>query len=1183
MLRRYCAIAFLAVAVCVVWVGDASAATGSPQWAIVSTSHPTNIAPDSPSTEVQDIAIDATGGTFKLRLDYGLTLEPKTTAPIAYNATPEEVHAALGKISSPGGFTVTGSPGSYVVTYPGNQSLSSLLVNAPIAADGGGLTGGAHSATVTTVSEGRDPALVEVTAVNTGGAATDGGAVTVTDALPPGFTATRIVGYDAFHRLEGPGSGQIVCATIPVPSCTFSGVSYDVGDNLIVLVWAAVAGPPTVVEGQTLTNDVSVSGGGAAGAFAGSPFTIGSSPAPFGIVPSSVISALSSTQAGGHPNITSVFTLNTSSTNNPPNNPSADPRDVEFDAPVGLVGDADLAPRCSVAKVQQNGNHPTACPADTMVGTATLSLAAGVSRVLHQGETYPVFNITPAPGEPAAFMFLAFGLPVRLDTSVLSDGDYGIRVTAPHINEGGGDVSTSVTIWGVPAEHNGSGPDESLYGDRFGGPGSGVRVPLLSAPTQCSEPLSSGFNIDSWSEPGAFATESTGNGLMSGCGSLPFFASATMTPDTQQAGAPAGFRFDLKVDRSGDTAPEGVSAPDVKNVVTTLPVGTVISPSAANGLSACRNDPGVDPASTPDEFGLHSLSLASCDPKSQVGKVLITSPDIAEPFGGAVYLAEPECQPCTPKDAEDGKMVKLLLQAKGEGEGGVLVKSVGYVSVNQQTGQLTTTFEDQPQLPFSDLKLTLAGGARATLANPRVCGPATTSVDLTPWTSPFEPDAIDTSTYEVTGCQPPRFRPSFTAGTTSNQAGGLSPFTLAFGREDTDQFLAGIQLRTPPGLSGSLTGVPLCGEPQAAQGACSEESLIGHVQVLTGPGAEPFLVTDGKVFLTGPYKGAPFGLSIVVPAKAGPYTLTGTNGTGDVVVRSAINVDPTTAALTVTSDPLPQMLDGIPLQLKVVNVTIDRPGFIFNPTSCNRLQIEGTLTSSEGMSAPIAAPFQVTNCAALAFKPQFHVFTSAKTSRKNGASLTVKLLYPRTPAGTQANIHTVRVELPKALPSRLSTLNHACLDTVFDENPAACPFPSRVGYAKAITPILPVALEGPAYFVSHGGQKFPELILVLQGYGVTIDLRGETFISKAGVTSSTFGQVPDAPVGSFELTLPEGPNSALAANTNLCATKLTMPTSFGAQDGASMRRNTPITVEGCPRRKKAHRASHKHKGHRRHR
>jgi hypothetical protein len=263
------------------------------------------------------------------------------------------------------------------------------------------------------------------------------------------------------------------------------------------------------------------------------------------------------------------------------------------------------------------------------------------------------------------------------------------------------------------------------------------------------------------------------------------------------------------------------------------------------------------------------------------------------------------------------------------------------------------------------------------------------------------------------------------------------------------------------------------------------------------------------------------------------------------------------------SDPLPTILDGIPLQIQHVNVSIDREGFTFNPTSCAKMAVNGTLSSSEGSSAGVSTPFQVTNCANLAFKPGFAVSTSGKTSKAAGASLSVKLTYPKAPSGTEANIAKVKVDLPKQLPSRLTTLQKACLAATFEANPASCPVASVVGHAKAITPILPVPLEGPAYFVSHGGEAFPSLIVVLQGYGTTVDLVGSTFISKAGITSSTFKSVPDVPVGSFELVLPEGKYSALAADGDLCRSKLAMPTAFVAQNGMEIHQNTPIAVEGC--------------------
>ena len=573
-----------------------------------------------------------------------------------------------------------------------------------------------------------------------------------------------------------------------------------------------------------------------------------------------------------------------------------------------------------------------------------------------------------------------------------------------------------------------------------------------------------------------------------------------------------------------------------------------------------------------DERGLaRPATPGSCPRDSLVGTVRVKTPALEEELTGAVYLGAPECMGvdgvCTPEDATDGKMIRLFLQFVGEGEDGIVVKAEGTGSINQQTGQLTFTFSETPQLPFSELKLTLTGGERAALANPRSCGTATTTVDLTPWSTPFTPDATPTSSFNVNeNCFGAQFAPSFSAGTTNNQAGEASPLTLAFGRGDEDEFLNGLQLRLPSGLLGVLSKVSLCGEPQAGEGTCGAGSLIGHVSVETGPGADPFVVNGGQVFITGPYKGAPYGLSVVVPAKAGPYTLAGTTGKGTVVVRAAISVNPETSALTVTADPLPTILDGIPLQLRQVYVTIDRPGFTFNPTDCDKLAITATLTSTQATSTGASSPFQVTNCGALKFQPKFTVSTSGKTSRVDGASLDARLTYPQNYG--EANIAQVKVELPKQLPSRLPTLQKACKAAVFEANPADCPVASVVGVVKASTPILASQLSGPVYFVSHGGEAFPSLIMVLQAEGVRVDLVGSTFISKAGVTSTTLKTVPDVPVNSFELFLPEGPTSALTTDGVLCKSSPVMPTTFIAQDGAVIHESVKIAVTGCPKKAK---------------
>lgn len=995
-----------------------------------------------------------------------------------------------------------------------------------------------------------------LTAIDVGGP-TDGSPMTIKDVLPAGLAATEVTGVAPY----GP---NLPCTEAPPTyTCTASG-EVDTGYTFRIEIKVNVEpdAPASVV------NEGSVSGGGAEqSALVKAATQVGGPPPAYGLAPGRSVVAVSSNQAGAHPDVTTSFSLATGALEQTVGNA----KDIRVDLPPGLVGNTVGMPRCTPALISAS-----ACPRDTVVGIASITARSenpeSTGHPLYK-EVDPIYDIVPSPGEPAAFMMDPSGTNVRLDASVLSDGNYAVRVTASDLTELDPILDATVTVWGVPADHEGPGPvpvvSDSFLTGGMGGPLANVsRVPLLTNPTQCSTPLTARMETDEWGDQGVFSGESVSMGQMTGCNFLTFTGSLSMLPDSLEAGAPAGYDFNLHVPQGNN--PDALALPDVKKVVTSLPVGTVVSPSSAVGLKVCSDEQFYGPAS---ERNLQQPATpGNCPRESQVGTVSIRTPALELPLTGDVYLATPDCEICSPEDAQDGKMIRLFVQVVGEGESGIVVKLEGRASLNQQTGQLTATFDNDPQLPFSDFKLVLGGGSRATLANSRVCGPETTSVDMTPWSNPFTTDLLTNYSFEINqGCIVPRFDPSFAAGSTNLQAGEYSPFTLAFGREDADQFLNGLQIQLPAGLLGSLTGVTLCKEPEASRGTCPSSSQIGHALVLTGPGQTPFLVTGGQVFITESYKGAPYGLSVVVPAKAGPFTLSGTTGTGIVVVRAAINVDPHTVALTVTSDPLPTMLDGIPLQLKVVNVTVDRPRFTLNPTNCARTQITGNLSSKESGGARISSPFQVTNCAGLRFKPTFKVSTNGRTSRKNGASLDAKLTYP---TGTgYANIAKVKVDLPRQLPSRLTTLQKACPARVFNANPGLCPKDSIVGIARASTPILPVQLTGPAYFVSHGGEAFPNLVIVLQGYGTRVDLIGDTFINEhTNVTSSTFNQVPDVPVSSFELYLPQGPDSALAANGNLCGSTLKMPTAFVAQNGVVAHRTTTITTTGCGKARSARRA-----------
>ncbi len=860
------------------------------------------------------------------------------------------------------------------------------------------------------------------------------------------------------------------------------------------------------------------------------------------------------TQAGGHPyKLVVAFDLNTTTTSGGGASAAANLKDVQTELPPGLVGVPTATSKCTRLDFQRND-----CNGAAQVGVLH------VEDISQDDIDAAIFNLVPPAGVPAEFGARLHGyVNAYIDANVRTGGDYGVTASVLNASTGVGVTGVTAELWGVPADtgHDAERrcPEESAPGKfqyHLGCTSAALPLPFLVNPTACSSETAR-LSIDSWQDPGAFVTASSTPPAFTGCDRLNFTPSISALPDTSASDSPSGVSVKLHVPQSESKSLEALSTPSLRDAAVTLPAGMTLNPAAANGLQACSLA----------QIGLDDAREPTCPDASKVGSVEIESPLLSDTLHGSVYLAEQNNNPFS-------SLLALYVAAEAEG---ALVKVAGKVEANPLTGQLTSTFDDTPQLPFSDFRLHFFGGPRAPLATPKVCGAYTTTASLTPWSAPASgPPVLQSSTFGITTgpfgvpCAAPGFAPGFTAGMTSNQAGGFSPFTLTMSRGDGEQNLGMISTKMPPGLVGMLASVPLCGETQANEGTCPAASQIGHVAVGVGAGPYPLQTPEpGKpqdpVFLTGPYRGAPFGLSIVVPAQAGPFDLD-ENGR-PVVVRAAIHVDPNTAQVTVSSDPVPQMLQGIPLDVRVVNVTIDRPGFTVNPTSCEKMQIGGTLTSAQGATANLAVPFQVTNCAALAFKPKFAVSTSGKTSKANGASLAVKLTYPKASLGTEANIAKVKVDLPKQLPSRLTTLQQACTASQFAANPAGCPAASLIGHAKAITPILSAPLEGPAYFVSHGGEAFPSLIVVLQGSGVTLDLVGTTFISKTGITSSTFKTVPDAPVGSFELTLPEGKFSALAANGNLCASRLAMPTEFVAQNGARIRQSTPIGVTGCAKKK----------------
>ena len=945
------------------------------------------------------------------------------------------------------------------------------------------------------------------------------------------------------------------------------------------------------------------------------------------------------TQAGSHPyEMTTNIAVNTTVLRNELDadsryglQPDGTFKDVIVDLPSGLVGDPNATTKkCTLREMDVTGEKLgesaapgfEACPVESAIGELEVEFG-GVEKIFNIRE--PIYNMVPPRGV-AAQIGSHFLIPnVFINVGVQAGGDYPVQAEALEAPVVEPVIVTRLNVFGVV----GSGETSKAF---------------LTLPTGCNGPLRSSISMDSYQNPGHYVSAAavTRNAAgqpvaLSGCSKLLFPPKISVSPDTTDASTSSGLTVGVNVPQKAAQNPEGLAESSLRNTTVTLPEGVALNPSGADGLEACSEglagfagfdefnsefEPGVKTATfTPAPIEQLQPGVSFCPNGSKIGTVKIKTPLLEHELEGAVYLASQNANPF-------GSLVAMYLIAE-DPVSGTIIKLTGEVSLNKETGQIVTTFKNTPDLPFENLELHFFGGERAPLATPSRCGTYTTTAVFTPWdgNGPVTSESSFNIDHGPGGGPCPGatlpFSPTVSAGATNIQAGAFSPLTVTVNRSDGEQNLKSVEAKLPPGLSGVLAGVELCPEPRANEGLCGENSKVGEATISVGVGNQPFTVTGGKFYLTGPYNGsggctvgeagcAPFGLTFEVPAKAGPFDLANTTNNHPpcdcVVVRGKIELNPVTSAITITSNPpgspdsIPTSIEGIPLEIQHVNATTTRGDFQFNPTNCSKMPLTATLQLSEGGTSTISTPFQVTNCAALKFTPGFAVSTSGKTSKANGASLTAKITYP-APFNSYANIAKVKVDLPKQLPSRLTTLQKACTAAQFEANPAGCPAASVIGHAKAITPLVPVPLEGPAYFVSHGGEAFPDLEMVLQGYGVKIILTGNTFISKAGITSSTFNAVPDQPVTSFELTLPEGKYSALAANGSLCSltktatvkkkvtvkvhgkkkivtrkvketqpASLEMPTAFVGQNGAEIHQNTPIGVTGCVKSKPAKKA-----------
>lgn len=834
------------------------------------------------------------------------------------------------------------------------------------------------------------------------------------------------------------------------------------------------------------------------------------------------------TQAGGHPNFgITDFSLNVEEFVGPGNGVKS----IRTDLPVGFSTNPEALPRCSQADFAANLGkaEESHCPASSEAGLQeiTLEIAPKVPFTL----TGKVYNLEAPYG---------MGLELGIDLPLPFLG--GIHVHS---------LLEGFVSWHKEAEATAEGIESGDYHEFFkikvaksltekeppiirsrlitkGTAGIG----LLTNPTTCPGPQKNHLRVETYTGAVAYSEyTTTATASEEKCNLLGFEPSFGATTSSQLRDEGTELATDLKFPQNKSSSE--IEGSDLKTAAVALPEGFTINPSASRGLQAC----------TPEQLHTETIETA-CPARSEIGTAVIGVPGLPpESLTGKIFLGA-NSLPIT------GPPYNIYV-AVGSKRYGQVIRLEGTVVPNMETGQLTATFANQPQGPSTDTKLTFNGGVFADLANPLKCGTSLVTASFIPYANPGE-TKLSHPELTVGGgtCPAAPFTLSQSSGTEPAQAGGSNTFTFNLERPDGQQYLQTVKTVLPRGLAATIPAVTQCGEPQAGKGECTSASQIGTAVVTAGAGPEPFQF-NGKVYFTGPYNGAPFGLSIVTPVVAGPFNF------GNEVTRAKIEVNPSTAQVVVSST-LPTIKQGVPIKLRSLTLTINRQGFERNPTNCSALPLESTLTSTEGASQTVSTPFQAEGCGSLGFKPSFRAVTSGKTSRLNGAALETTIDQP----SGQANIKSVEVTLPKQLVSRQSTNEKACLPQVFAANPSSCPKESLVGGARANTPLLPAKMSGPAYLVARGGAQFPDLDLVLEGDGVRVILNGHTFI-KNGRTTTAFEATPDVPVSSITVSLPAQRYSAVAPNGSLCTQPLIMPTLITGQNGKTVKQETKLAVRNC--------------------
>ncbi len=866
------------------------------------------------------------------------------------------------------------------------------------------------------------------------------------------------------------------------------------------------------------------------------------------------------TQAGAHPfAMTTTVALNTVTDPVFGELPDGDLKDLTAAQIPGFVGVPAATPRCSnTVFLTPNAE----CPNSSAIGVVD----AGFAEV-GKNEHVALFNLVPPPGVAAKIGFLALGVPITIELGVNPDPPYNVVAQLSNVPQILAVYSSKLTVWGVPADSAHDGERGNCAGNSNTCPANIANVPFITVPRACSGPLATLFRADSWQNPGVFdepppvlTHDEAGAPLgFTGCGKLGFSPSIAAQPTSKAASSPSGLDFSLDVDDEGLANPSGVAGSDIEKTEVTLPEGFSANPSLAEGLNVCTE------AELARETAF-SEAGAGCPNASKIGTVEVETPLLDENVNGSLFIAKPYENPFQ-------SLLALYVVIKNPTLG-IMVKQPLKVIPDPVTGQLKTVAEDMPQLPFSHFKLHFREGTRSPLATPSGCGAYEVKAELTPWSGAAP--LTTTSTFQIIsgpdggpcpkGGLPP-FKPNLTAGTINNAAGRFSPFNLRLSRTDSEQEFTRFSIKLPPGITGKLAGIPYCPDQAIAAAKARTGPLGGHEELqspscpaaseigrtLAGAGVGPSLTyAPGKVYLAGPYHGSNLSMVAITAGVVGPFDI------GTVVVREGFKIDPETAEVFIDStgsDPIPHIINGIPVHLRDIRAYVDRQNFVLNPTDCTKTSTASTLLGSglnfvsEADDNPITvtSPFQAADCAALPFKPRLGLKLIGGTNR--GAHPAFRATLKMNGIG-EAGIAKAQVTLPRSEFIENAHFNTICTRVQFKAgagNGAQCPAGSVYGHATAVTPILGEPLTGPV-FLRSSEHKLPDLVVALHNSQVDFDLVGRVDSVKGGLRN-TFEAAPDAPVSSFVLNMAGGKKGLFVNSTNLCRSTNRAKAEFTGQNG----------------------------------